>query len=75
MFTEVDILGVLISPFVVLMFAAWLIVTPITMALSRYSLFGTLWQERIFHLCLYVIILSVIVISIGEQHECLWACL
>ncbi|MQT15030.1 DUF1656 domain-containing protein [Segnochrobactrum spirostomi] len=74
MFTEVDILGVLISPFVVMMFAAWLIVTPIAIVLARYSVFGTLWQERIFHLCLYTIILSIIVIYIGEHHECLWSC-
>lgn len=67
MFTEVDILGVLISPFVVMMFAAWLVVTPITMATARVRLLSRMWHPGLFNLCLYVITLSLIVIHFGEH--------
>ncbi|MCX5495597.1 DUF1656 domain-containing protein [Kaistia dalseonensis] len=66
MFTEVNILGVFISPFVVMMFAAWLIITPVTMITTRYRLFSRMWHPGLFNLCLYVITLSLIVIYFGE---------
>lgn len=67
MFTEVNILGVFISPFVVMMFAAWLIITPVTMIGARSRILNRIWHPGLFNLCLYVITLSLIVIYFGER--------
>ena len=67
MFTEVNVFGVFISPFVVMMLAAWLIVTPVTMATARIRQLGRMWHPGLFNVCLYVIALSLIVIFIGEH--------
>lgn len=65
MFSELNLLGVLFSPFAAMMLAAWLMTIPLIMLGNRTGLSRTVWHPALFNLAIYVIVLSLTVLSIG----------
>lgn len=67
MYAEVNLLGVYVAPFVVMMLIAWIVMIPIGIASNRMGLSRHVWHPGLFNLCLYVIVLSLIVIFWGAH--------
>lgn len=67
MFREIDILGVYVAPFVVMMLAAWLLAIPLRMAGDRWGVSRRVWHPGLFGLCVYVIVLSLVVLGAGDR--------
>ena len=65
MFSELNLLGVLFSPFAAMMLAAWLMAIPLIMLGNRTGLSRTVWHPALLNLAIYVIVLSLTVLSIG----------
>ncbi|MCB4767657.1 DUF1656 domain-containing protein [Ancylobacter sp. Lp-2] len=67
MYTEISILGVYVAPFAVMMLAAWIVTLPLSMLANRCGIARRVWHPGLFNLCIYVIILSVIVLVVGAH--------
>lgn len=65
MFTEFNLLGILFSPFAAMMIAAWLLSTPLFLLSNRTGLSRMVWHPALFNLAIYVIVLSLTVLSTG----------
>lgn len=65
MFSELNLLGVLFSPFAAMMLAAWLMTIPLIMLGNRTGLSRVVWHPALFNLSIYVIVLSLTVLIIG----------
>jgi protein AaeX len=64
-YTEINIFGIYVSPFVPMMLAAWLAVLPLHRAAHRLANAGHVWHPALFNMALYVIVLSIIVLIVG----------
>jgi len=60
-FSEVDILGVLVSPVSVMMLAAWLIILPLRNLAGRAGLLHRVWHRALFVVSAYVVVLAGVV--------------
>ncbi|MFG1278301.1 DUF1656 domain-containing protein [Xanthobacter autotrophicus] len=67
MYSEIDILGVYIAPFVAMIAAAWIATLPLSMISNRYGLSRMVWHPGLFNLCIYIIVLSLIVLAVGAR--------
>ncbi len=67
MYTEINILGIYVAPFAVMMLAAWAMTLPLTLLANRYGLARRVWHPGLFHLCLYIIVLSIVVLAAGAR--------
>ncbi len=67
MFLELDVFGVLVSPFVAMMALAWLITIPLTLLGNRIGLSRVVWHPALFNLAIYVIVLSLTVLTMGAR--------
>ena len=67
MYSEIDILGVYVAPFAVMMLAAWLATFPLSRIANHFSLSRNVWHPGLFNLCIYIIILSLIVLYMGPR--------
>lgn len=67
MFSELSLLGVLFSPFVAMMAGAWLITMPLIMLGNRIGLSRVVWHPALFTLAIYVIVLSLTVLTMGAR--------
>jgi hypothetical protein len=67
MFREIDILGVYVAPFAVIMLAAWVATFPLSRIANHFSLSRHVWHPGLFNLCIYIILLSLIVLSVGPR--------
>lgn len=65
MFSELNLFGVLVSPFVPMMALAWLITIPLTLIGNRMGLSRVVWHPALFNLAIYVIVLSLTVLTMG----------
>lgn len=65
MFSELSLLGVLFSPFVAMMGVAWLITIPLIVLGNRIGLCRVVWHPALFTLAIYVIVLSLTVLTMG----------
>ncbi|MFT0860049.1 DUF1656 domain-containing protein [Ancylobacter sp. G4_0304] len=65
MYTEINIFGVYVAPFAVMMLAAWLVTMPLSLVVDRLGISRRVWHPGLFNLCLYVIVLSLIVLLAG----------
>ena len=59
-FAEIDLFGVYVAPFSVLMVAAWLVTMALRRVASRLGLLGLVWHPALFVFALYVIVLATI---------------
>ena len=65
MFTEINIFGVYVAPIAVMMLAAWVATLPLSVVASHFGLSRKVWHPGLFNLCIYIIILSLIVLFVG----------
>ncbi|QTL04383.1 DUF1656 domain-containing protein [Aquabacter sp. L1I39] len=61
MFSEINILGVYVAPFAVMLLLAWLAMMPLSLISVRLGLLRHVWHPGLFKLCVYVIVLAAIV--------------
>ncbi|TCK28013.1 uncharacterized protein DUF1656 [Ancylobacter aquaticus] len=67
MYSEIDIFGVYVAPFAMMMLAAWLATFPLNRIANHFSLSRKVWHPGLFSLCIYIIILSLIVLYMGPR--------
>ncbi len=63
MFSDINILGVYVAPFAVMMLLAWVAMMPLNLMGERIGLSRRVWHPGLFSLCLYLILLSLIVLA------------
>lgn len=64
-YVEVDIFGVYVAPFALMMLAAWIITVPLRRLGNRLGLPRFVWHPALFNTGIYAIVLSLIVIFTG----------
>jgi len=64
-YVEVDIFGVYVAPFALMMLAAWIITVPLRRLGNRLGLPRIVWHPALFNTGVYVIVLSLIVVFTG----------
>ncbi len=67
MYREVNVFGVYVAPFVVMMVIAWAASVPLGVLAARLQLGRWVWHPGLFNLSIYVIVLSIIVIVSGAH--------
>ena len=65
-FFEINLFGVYVAPISVMMLAAWLVVVALRRVADRYGLLRYVWHPSLFVFAVYMILLSSIVIIVGE---------
>ena len=65
-YAEVNIFGVLVSPFVPMMVLAWLLTIALVRLGNRLCVTRHAWHPSLFNSAVYVIVLSAVVIVTGE---------
>jgi hypothetical protein len=65
-YTELDILGVYVAPFAVMMLAAWLLTVPLRRLGDRFGVSRFAWHPSLFNTAIYTIVLSLIVLIAGR---------
>lgn len=64
-YLEMDIFGVYVAPFALMMLAAWIATIPLRRLGDRLGLSRAVWHPALFNTGLYVIVLSLIVLVTG----------
>jgi len=62
-FTEVDLLGVYVSPISVMLVAAWVSTSLLRRLAARFGLLRHVWHPALFIAAVYMIVLSSIVLA------------
>jgi len=57
-FAELDLFGIYVAPFSVLMVVAWLVTIGLRRAANRYGLLREVWHPSLFVFAVYIIVLS-----------------
>ena len=65
-FTEINLFGVYVAPISVMLVAAWVITIALRRVVARFGLLNHVWHPALFVLSTYVMILSAIVLVIGD---------
>jgi protein AaeX len=65
-FEEINLLGVYVAPMSLMLLAAWLITVGLRRIGVRFGLMRHVWHPALFTFAIYMIILSLIVLSIAE---------
>jgi hypothetical protein len=65
-FTEIDLFGVYVAPISVMLVMAWVITIALRRVVARFGLLNHVWHPALFVLSAYVMILSAIVLVIGD---------
>ncbi len=65
-YAEVNLFGVLVSPIAPMLLAAWLLLMAVRQVADRTGLTRHVWHPALANLSVLVIILSAIVICVGE---------
>ena len=65
-FHELDLFGVYVAPISVLLVMAWVITIALRRVVARFGLLNHVWHPALFVLSAYVMILSAIVLVIGD---------
>ena len=61
-FAEVDLFGVYVAPISVLMVAAWFVTIWLRWGAARFGLLRYVWHPSLFVFCVYMIVLSSMVL-------------
>ncbi|HEY4169431.1 MAG TPA: DUF1656 domain-containing protein [Reyranella sp.] len=64
-YLELDIFGVYIAPFALMMVAAWIATMPLRRLGDRMGLSRMVWHPALFNAGVYVVVLSLIVLVTG----------
>jgi hypothetical protein len=65
-FHELDLFGVYVAPISAMLVAAWVITIALRRVVARFGLLNHVWHPALFVLSAYVMILSAIVLVIGD---------
>jgi hypothetical protein len=65
-YTEIDLFGVYVAPFAVMMLAAWLLTIPLRRLGDRFGVARFVWHPSLFNTAIYTIVLSLIVLVTGR---------
>jgi hypothetical protein len=65
-FSEINLFGVYVAPISVMLVAAWVITIALRRVVARFGLLNHVWHPALFVLSAYVMILSAIVLVIGD---------
>jgi protein AaeX len=65
-YAEVNIFGVLVSPFVPMMLLAWLLTIPLLRLGDRLGVTRHVWHPSLFNSAIYVVVLSAVVVVSGR---------
>ena len=65
-FTEINLFGVYVAPISVMLVMAWVITIALRRVVARFGLLNHVWHPALFVLSAYVMILSAIVLVIGD---------
>ena len=64
-YTEINVLGVYVSPFAPMMVVAWLLCVPLFWLSERIGLARHVWHPSLFNFALYAILLCLMVLLVG----------
>jgi protein AaeX len=64
-YAEINLFGVYVAPITPMIVAAWLMLIPIRRIAERFGLLRHVWHPALFLYCVYVVLLSVIVLLVG----------
>jgi hypothetical protein len=65
-FVEVNVFGVYVAPFAVMMLAAWLILIALRRVADHFGLLRHVWHTALFVFAVYVIVLASIVLIVAS---------
>ena len=65
-YAEINLFGVYVAPIAPMFVAAWLMLIPFRRLADRFGLLRHVWHPALFLYCVYVILLSVIVLLAGK---------
>jgi hypothetical protein len=65
-FVEVNVFGVYVAPFAVMMLAAWLILIALRRVADQFGLLRHVWHTALFVFAVYVIVLASIVLIVAS---------
>jgi hypothetical protein len=65
-FHELNLFGVYVAPISAMLVAAWVITIALRRVVARFGLLNHVWHPALFVLSAYVMILSAIVLVIGD---------
>ena len=68
-FSEVNLFGVYVAPISLMMLAAWVVAASVRRIADRLGLFRYVWHPALFVFALYVIVLSVFVLLVGQDAD------
>jgi protein AaeX len=64
-FAEINLLGVYVAPISLLTVAAWVLLLPLRRLADRFGLLRRVWHPSLFVFCIYMILLSSMVLLIA----------
>jgi hypothetical protein len=64
-YTEINVFGVYVAPFVPMMLIAWLLTLPLRRLSDRIGIARYVWHPALFNTSVYLIVLSLLVLVIG----------
>ncbi len=64
-FTELNLFGVYVAPISVMVLAAWAVTIGLRRTTARFGLLNHVWHPALLVLCVFVMVLSAIILVIG----------
>jgi protein AaeX len=65
-YAEVNLFGVYVAPIAPMLVVAWLLLIPLRRLADRFGLLRHVWHPPLFLYCVYVMLLSAIVLLVGR---------
>ena len=65
-FHEINLFGVYVAPISMMLVAAWVITMFLRRATARFGLLNRVWHPALFELSVFVVILSAIILVVGD---------
>lgn len=64
-FVEVDLFGVYVAPMSMMLIGAWVVTVTLQRIVARFGLLHHVWHPALFVFAVYVIVLSLIVLTVA----------
>jgi hypothetical protein len=65
-YSDVNVFGIYVASFTPLMLGAWLLTLPLQRLSDRFGLSRWVWHPALFNLAIYVIVLSLLTLTVGR---------
>jgi protein AaeX len=65
-FVEIDLFGVYVAPMSLMLLAAWVAMIALRQVAARYGLLRHVWHPALFIFAVYIIVLSLIVLTVAR---------